>query len=415
MKLFYQEIIMLISGLSLLFYIPYEAEKNYVDAARKTWKNYPIQFISITQLNGYEKYNFFDQEDIDTFCDCTFIKDYEKPSTGKCSPMQKKDGCIEYTKNKAYNYNDINLYVKYFSADYLTLFSRVHNEEQYKGLCKTGYKRCGILDAFNNSFCISDGEKCPVNYIDIPNKNFSYIGINRHIINQIHVSESYKAKIFDINHIYTQKDMNDLKKGIGFTKDKNFYNLAYLNSSTRKSDFIESNNLIDGKMPSYFYNTDMKLYHLVYPGNLKNHQMNYFYLGLINCRLVILFIFLAIKIAMGITFFFLQNKGFIFKTWYYLFICLIFSYFVMFIFNFLFYIGRLHLHCILDYYEEHVFKSGEIIYSDYILLFIWEIIFSICDIIIIINAVILAFKLKIPKLDNSGLESGLMSVDSDIN
>ena len=83
MKLLYQEIIILISGFSLLFYIPYEAEKNYVDAARKTWKNYPIQFISITQLNGYEKYNFFDQEDIDTFCDCTFIKDYEKPSTGK--------------------------------------------------------------------------------------------------------------------------------------------------------------------------------------------------------------------------------------------------------------------------------------------------------------------------------------------
>ena len=168
-------------------------------------------------------------------------------------------------------------------------------------------------------------------------------------------------------------------------------------------------------MPSYFYNTDMNLYHLVYPGNLKNHQMNYFYLGLINSRLVILFIFLAIKIAMGITFFFLQNKGFIFKTWYYLFICLIFSYFIMFIFNFLFYIGRLHLHCILDYYEEHVFKSGEIIYSDYILIFIWEIIFSFCDIIIIINAVILAFKLKIPKLDNNGLESGLMSVDNDIN
>ena len=411
-----QEIILIISGLSLLFYIPYGEEQPYVDAARKTWKNQPIQSISTTQLYGYKKYHFFDQEDIDTFCDCTFIDNYKKPSSGECKPMQKNDGCIEYTKNKAYNYYDINLYVKYFPADYLTLFSRVHNEEEYRGLCKSGYKRCGLLDAFNNSFCISDGEECPVNYIDISNLEFSNLGgVDNHIINQIYLSESYKAKISDINHIYTQKDMNDSKKGIGFTKDKNFYNLTYLNSYIKKSDFIQNNNLIIGEMPSYFYDTNIYLYHLVYPGNLKNHKMNYFYLGLINFRLVILFIFLALKIAMGVTFYFLRNKEFIITKWYYLFICLIASYIIMLIFNILFFIGRLHLHCILDYYEEHVFKSGEILYSNYIALFIWEIIFSIFDIINIGNAIILAYKLKIPKVNNSGLEKGLMSVDSEIN
>jgi hypothetical protein len=399
----------------LLFYIPYGEEKNYVEASRKTWENHPIQSISTTQLDGYQKYNFFDQENIDTFCDCTFIENYKKPSTGECKPMQKRDGCIEYTKNKAYNYKGLKLYVKYFPADYLTLFSRVHNEEQYRGLCKSGYKSCGLLDAFNNSFCISDGEECPVNYADISNQEFYNVGVNNHIINQIHVSESNKAIISDINHIYTQKDMNDSRKGIGFTKDKNFYRLSYLNSYTYKNDFIKSNNLIVGEMPSYFYYSYMNLYHLVYPGNLKNHEMTYFFLGLIHYRLVILFIFLALKIAMGVAFFFLSNKEFIHFKWYISFISLTISYLVMFIFNFAFFIGRFRLHCILDYYETKVYKSGEINYSNYIALFVWEIIFCIFDIIIFINAGILVYKLKIPKINNSGLESGLMNVESEIN
>ena len=408
--------ILLYSVFGLVFYIPYEKEKAYVDAARKTWKNHPIQSISTTQINGYKKYYFFDQEDIDTFCDCTFIENYKKPSSRECKLMQKNDGCIEYTKNKAYNYKDINLYVKYFPADYLTLFSRVHNEEEYRGLCKSGYKRCGLLDAFNNSFCISDGEECPVNYLDISNLKFSNLGgVDNHIINQIYVSESSNAIISDINHIYTQKDVNDSKKGIGFTRDKNFYNLTYLNSYIKKSDFIQNNNLIIGKMPSYFYDTNMYLYHLVYPGNLKNHKMNYFYLGLINSRLVLLFIFLALKIVMGIAFFFLKDKEFIISKWYYLFICLTISYIVMFIFNILFFISIFHLYFILDYYEENVFKSGIIIYTSYKGILIMETIFSIFEIINIINAIFLAYNLKRPKVNNNELEKGLMSVDSEIN
>ena len=229
------------------------------------------------------------------------------------------------------------------------------------------------------------------------------------------MSESSNAIISDINHIYTQKDVNDSKKGIGFTRDKNFYNLTYLNSYIKKSDFIQNNNLIIGKMPSYFYDTNMYLYHLVYPGNLKNHKMNYFYLGLINSRLVLLFIFLALKIVMGIAFFFLKDKEFIISKWYYLFICLTISYIVMFIFNILFFISIFHLYFILDYYEENVFKSGIIIYTSYKGILIMETIFSIFEIINIINAIFLAYNLKRPKVNNNELEKGLMSVDSEIN
>ena len=153
----------------MLFYITYGEEKNYVEEVRKTWLNHPIQSISSTQIDGYKKYYFFDEEDIDTFCDFAFIENYKDPSTGESKPMQKEDSCIEYSKNKAYNYKRTFLYVKYFPLGCLTHFSRDHNIVQYRGLCKTGYKRCVLLDVFNNSFCISDGEECPINYADISN------------------------------------------------------------------------------------------------------------------------------------------------------------------------------------------------------------------------------------------------------
>jgi len=109
MNLILKEIILVISGLSLLFYIPYGEDQAYIEAVRKTWINKPIQSISTTQLNGHKKYNFFDQKNLFTFCDCTFIRNYEKSSSGECKQMQKND-CysIEYNKNKAYNYKDIN-------------------------------------------------------------------------------------------------------------------------------------------------------------------------------------------------------------------------------------------------------------------------------------------------------------------
>ena len=139
--------------------------------------------------------------------------------------------------------------------------------------------------------------------------------------------------------------------------------------------------------------------------------MNYFYLGLINNRLVLLFIFLALKIAMGVSFFFLKDKEFIITKWYYLFICLTISYIVMFLFNILFYISTIHLYFILEYYEENVFKSGIITFASYKgVLFVYTI-FSIIEIINIINAIFLAYKLKRPKINNIELEKGLMEIN----
>jgi hypothetical protein len=98
MDLILKAIILIISSLSLQFSISYEVEKIYVEAIRKTWINHPIQSISLTQHDGYKKIHILGQEDINIFCDCTFIDKYKKPSTSECSPMQKKDGCIELIK-----------------------------------------------------------------------------------------------------------------------------------------------------------------------------------------------------------------------------------------------------------------------------------------------------------------------------
>lgn len=124
-----------------LFYITPDSEKNYIEAVYKKWKKNPIYKISTDETSGYEPYEFFNQEEIEkTFCDCTFIPSYKKPSSGKCSDIQKEYGCIEYVKKKTYLFKNTKLYVKFYDADYLTLFERIHKEKKHFGKCKTGYK-----------------------------------------------------------------------------------------------------------------------------------------------------------------------------------------------------------------------------------------------------------------------------------
>ena len=415
MKTIVLGILAIMSSLNLLFYIPYKSEKNFIEAVKKTWKNRPIYSISTIPLDGYEKYELFDQRDINTFCDCTFVKDYKKPSSNECSSIQKSKGCIEYSKNIAYLYKNKEFYVKYYEADYLTLFSRVHDE--YFGKCKTGYTICGILDTFKNSFCVIEGEKCPINYININKEEFKYIGEEYNTINRLYVSEKEKATILDINRIFTQIDMSNYLDGKidNFTKDIYFYNLTYLNDYIRKDEFVNENNLIIGKMPAYFSSSYFNLQHLVYPGNLKNHTLNFFYIGLIDCRLAILFPFLLLKILLGLAFLYFNDKTVVKKIFYYLFIFIIISYIIMEIFNLLFFIGRLELHFILNYYETYIYKSNEIYLENFIALFIFEILFNILDIVIIIFAGILILNLKIEKIENL-FENGLINEnDNNIN
>ena len=77
-------------------------------------------------------------------------------------------------KNKVFfGFNDKKqkLYYKYNYSNFLNSISIDKNE------CKEGYKKCGILDTYNNSFCISQSSDCPINKIqfDSTSKSSEYL------------------------------------------------------------------------------------------------------------------------------------------------------------------------------------------------------------------------------------------------
>lgn len=269
-------IICLIINIPIFIFIYYKfttaAEINYFNAI-KTWGKKPIFDISKIPLHGYEKYYLFNQENIETFCDCTYAPRINKPCSFECKTEQILENCIEYSKNKAYLYESKEIYVKYYDADYHELFSRVH--EEHIGKCKTNYVQCGRLDAFNNAFCVSYNEKCPINYFDIDNFITDNKALYLPIINQLYVSENQKAKIFDTNTIMTQIDVFRVNNDTTIN-DELFYNLSYMGKNTSKINFIKENHLIEKgnyENISEFKNQFFRLYHLVYPGNLIDYSM----------------------------------------------------------------------------------------------------------------------------------------------
>ena len=365
---------------SIIFFIisickPYEPGEKYIEAVKKTWKNKPIFDISTTEKEGYEKYSLFNQENFDPFCDCSFVEHYWKCHSGKCSEIDLNDSCIEYSKTKCFSYKNKTLYIKYYDADYITLFSRVHDEyEKYFGLCKSGYKRCGFLDIFKNPFCVKKDENCPINYINISSDIFTYKGINYFTINQLYVSEKENATIFNIDEIFTQKNIRDLEKEIKENKIKKytyFYNLSYTNDFIIKSDFAKENNLISvGKIPEYFYNTKLYLYHLVYPGNLKNHKIDFDSIESINSynskKLLFLFFKIIIMLFPFISIYICSIEKCKIKYIYQLIILIPLSIIIILLYIFLVSLSTIKYHNIINdiyniliYYEENIYNTNE--------------------------------------------------------
>lgn len=373
--------------LTLLFYIDTEVESNFIDAARKTWILYPIQNVSFTPVEGYEPYVIFEQKD-DTFCDCTFIDDYLKPSSDSCSYSKINDGCIEYQPKKAYIYDKKVLYVKYYEANYYELFSRIYATNN--SLCKSGYKRCGYLDIFKNRFCVKESEKCPITKINIEYESISNEGFDLNIVNRLYASENDKATILDINKIYTKRDLDNFT----LSNTSLYFNLSYTSNKMKKSEFLSKNELVIGRIPEKFDDAYIYLYNLVYPGNLKNYTLNSFFVGLIHKRLVLLFLFLLVKIAFGVLLWLLNEKDKISKKMFYIIVILTVCYSILEIFHILFLIGRFHLDKILSYYKDNKIYVTEEDWRDGTSLFVFGLIFSIIDFGYIILGVVLIFNFK---------------------
>jgi hypothetical protein len=373
MELICLSVFAILGCLNLLYYIDTEVESSFIEAARNSWNLYPILNVSFTPAEGYEPYAIFDQKDIDTFCDCTYVGDYLKPSSGSCSESKIKDGCIEYKPKKAYIYERKVLYVKYYEANYYELFSRIFATNN--SLCESGYKRCGYLDIFKNRFCVKESEKCPITKINIEYETFSNEGFDLNIVNRLYASENDKATILDINKIYTKRDLDEFT----LSKTALYFNLSYTFNKMKKSEFLSKNELVIGTIPEKFDDAYFYLYNLVYPGNLKDYELNSFYVGLIHKRFVLLFLLLLVKIAFGVLLWLLNEKDKISKKMFYIIAILTACYLILMIFHILFLKGRFHLDKILSYYKEQKIYVTEEDWRDGTSLFVSGIIFSFID------------------------------------
>ena len=308
---------------SIVLYIPfviitsddnYEKIDIYIEAIEKTWKNYPIQDISLTRKNKYKEIILLDMKDINIICDCSHIEEFKLQYKGYCSEYKLEVGCNEYNpKNKASKIYGTKLYVSYYEADYLTLFKRLRNDkgELNSNLCKDEYKRCGYLDLEKNTLCVKEDETCPINYIKFnlfENGTIKEIIIDNtekdsYIINQLIASEMPSPTIFDINKfspLYSDKYEYDYKK-----------NDYYLSKVTipkviKKSDFFEENDLMKGKVPYYFENKTISLYHLYYPGMKVNYPIKFLSLIKQPFRLIIKIIHFIFEIGIFIFIIYMQ-------------------------------------------------------------------------------------------------------------
>ena len=347
------------SIVTLFFYIISSSKIEYIDAIVKTWNFHPIFNISLTPKEGYEKYTLFNTEDIDTFCDCTFIDSYGKSISGECNSILLNDGCIQYNKVKATKFNNQEFYVSYYDADYFTLFSRIDSKDS--NLCKDEYKKCGFLDIFNNAFCVKQTEECPINDIFINKTEIITNNTRRDlpVINRLFISENKVATIFDINKIFTFKVIEEINKEIyHFDQTYRYFHLDLIKKEILKSDFYSQNNLFIGDTPNYFNTTPLYLYHLKYPGTNIDYPMNTFYIFLIRYRLVILFSFIALKLLLGARFWrgysILYDQTLI----YHILNIILYSIYLIFnVINILFYVAKYRLDRNIYYYEKNVYDA----------------------------------------------------------
>ena len=246
----------------------------YIKSIKKVWVKYPILDLSLTKKKGYEKIIFLNSEQFQQKCDCSLIDDFKRVYEGECNQYKLSKGCVEFIPNNATFILGKELYAKYYKANYLTLNSRLLDDGK---ACKDGYKRCGYLDEYQNTFCVEEDENCPINSVHFElNDSNSIIDIKTDntrkdlpIINNIFIFEDKEPTIFEIDSSIEYKD-----KESNLKIDK--YRLLPLEHNKiiiKKKTFFEENKLIKGEFRNLFKEANLFLYTLNYPGR-------YTYLGI---------------------------------------------------------------------------------------------------------------------------------------
>jgi len=381
-------IVNIIISIIILFIVifDYKDEDLFINAIEKTWKNYPIFNLSLTPLEGYEEITFMKFEEIDTFCDCTYVNKFNKIFKRNCKEYEFLSGCSEYSSNAQANkiYNS-KIYAKYYEADYITLFNRIKKNTSGK-ICNEEFEKCGILDLNQNTFCIKRGELCPINsnikFIYSDDGKISSIYYNRgdttsYILNRLYASEVKDGTIFDINKFYISDDEKSKQKKY---EEEKYYHLGklYDYKNIYKNEFYLENSLIKGSIPQTFNSSNIYLYYLIYPANSDQVYLGEIALYLLKKpnRIILKGSFMVVKtifvvIAILVLFLFESTSSFIIKiiiTFYLIIITILLI--GLTIINIIYIYQKYKLHKIL-YYTNIISGSG---LTTFIIQIIFEII-----------------------------------------
>ena len=319
---FYVFIILSLFYISILTHnLPKKKDIDYLIKVMDYWKKKPIW--KITTLNDYtteepedmEKYSFGKWPGSNKGCDCTndyqdiFFKD-------SCSKVNLTNGCKDLKEEKPKNiyYYLFKYYVTYYDSDYLTLLSRVNNNDKK---CKNGFKKCGALDTSDHPFCVKEKEECVINYFYFSHKdNLIYInaGFSEKLIdsniavNNVFLGDLYKCivneKYLYENYLLIKNNTDEIKK-CDSQNTSSIY-VVIPESGLSKNYLYKSNGIyenfkrIPGESGSIYY---VNLYAMRYFG-LNNSNTEYYYfdafiLKHLKLMLFSIFIFLKVGIQFG--------------------------------------------------------------------------------------------------------------------
>ena len=144
-----------------------------------TGKERPLMDILQEQTEGTDKLSFGNWSGTIEGCLCN-NGTIAKKTCRKANDTKCKEIIPPVSNITVYTWRGKSFYTTPSKYTYDDLFEISVDEKEE---CPFRYKKCGKLDYYNNTLCLPEDEKCPVNYLEItnsaepPNKKFNFISI----------------------------------------------------------------------------------------------------------------------------------------------------------------------------------------------------------------------------------------------
>ena len=162
--------------LQITYYTIPEQEKGEIFI---TGKERPLMDILQEQTEGTDKLSFGNWSGTIEGCLCN-NGTIAKKTCRKANDTKCKEIIPPVSNITVYTWRGKSFYTTPSKYTYDDLFEISVDEKEE---CPFRYKKCGKLDYYNNTLCLPEDEKCPVNYLEItnsaepPNKKFNFISI----------------------------------------------------------------------------------------------------------------------------------------------------------------------------------------------------------------------------------------------